>query len=335
MQGGNKNKNAMPASSKPGTIAAVLHATKANSSGDKSSISSSGAPAGGAGGPVDADTRTDVAGVQSDGTSAADAVNGVAPLPAAPHVGSKLTGGGEALLSSGRFKGEGNGSEGTHNDGGAAVQTAATAADGVNSAAAVMDSHRPLAVKVTVTSSLGTSHQRQRQPQQRQQGSKSKAADVLTKPSVTRPSFVSGGRVEGLEAPRAIPARTDTAASARGPYVSQAVTATAKHIQRDVESAKLMLRARKLDLAAREWAGLRGLLLRRATRRAAAGSGAGTRGRDDSPASGDLLNFPSAVVVMMKPFVCPSYFSHDGHLSYRPVAAGRRSKPPVIPLPSP
>lgn len=40
-------------------------------------------------------------------------------------------------------------------------------------------------------------------------------------------------------------------------------------IKRDMESAQLVLRARKLDLAAREWVAVRGLLLRRATARAA------------------------------------------------------------------
>lgn len=50
---------------------------------------------------------------------------------------------------------------------------------------------------------------------------------------------------------------------------------TARHIQqRDLDSAKLIVRARKLDLAAREWVGLRGLLLSRATSRAAAGASA-------------------------------------------------------------
>ncbi|CAN0186100.1 unnamed protein product [Ectocarpus sp. 8 AP-2014] len=43
-----------------------------------------------------------------------------------------------------------------------------------------------------------------------------------------------------------------------------------RFIQRDLEAAQLMVRARKLDLAAREWVGLRCLLLRRATAAAAA-----------------------------------------------------------------
>ena len=46
----------------------------------------------------------------------------------------------------------------------------------------------------------------------------------------------------------------------------------ARFMQRDVEAAELMIRARRLDLAAREWVGVRGLLLRRATAAAAGGS---------------------------------------------------------------
>lgn len=43
----------------------------------------------------------------------------------------------------------------------------------------------------------------------------------------------------------------------------------ARFMQRDIDAAKLMIRARRLDLAAREWVGVRGLLLRRATAAAA------------------------------------------------------------------
>lgn len=61
-----------------------------------------------------------------------------------------------------------------------------------------------------------------------------------------------------------------------------------RFIQRDMEAARLMLRARKLDLAAREWVGVRGLLLRRATAKGRGGKpgvaahGAGG-GDDGSP----------------------------------------------------
>lgn len=59
-----------------------------------------------------------------------------------------------------------------------------------------------------------------------------------------------------------------------------------KHIQRDVESAKLIVRARKLDLAAREWVGLRGLLLRRATARATAAASSPAASTDERLGSG-------------------------------------------------
>lgn len=42
-----------------------------------------------------------------------------------------------------------------------------------------------------------------------------------------------------------------------------------RFMQRDIDAAKLMIRARRLDFAAREWVGVRGLLLRRATTAAA------------------------------------------------------------------
>lgn len=54
-----------------------------------------------------------------------------------------------------------------------------------------------------------------------------------------------------------------------------------RFIPRDLDAARLMVRARKLDLAAREWVGVRCLLLRRAT--AAAGGSGVDRGPSNSP----------------------------------------------------
>ncbi|CAM9299122.1 unnamed protein product, partial [Hapterophycus canaliculatus] len=54
-----------------------------------------------------------------------------------------------------------------------------------------------------------------------------------------------------------------------------------RFIQRDLDAAELMIRARKLDLAAREWVGVRCLLLKRATASAAAAAAAAAADDDD------------------------------------------------------
>ncbi|CAN0024546.1 unnamed protein product, partial [Scytosiphon promiscuus] len=58
-----------------------------------------------------------------------------------------------------------------------------------------------------------------------------------------------------------------------------------RFIQRDLDAAELMIRARKLDLAAREWVGVRCLLLKRATASAAAAAAAA--GDDDDGGGAD------------------------------------------------